>query len=164
MHGITPGGISSACWRGYYCTYAVNGDRLLLQDLHMGLTEEDAGLAQNGAGPAIQGILPRYDDQEYCWGYSPLQMPIGFTGGLLLGRDFIRELYVHMGFHPAWKYRQVYELVFQDGHLLASDDRTAQLEESRSHLKPADLKPGRSSTKGDIADWIDRTFSLDYDR
>jgi hypothetical protein len=33
------------------------------------------------------------------WAYRDLRQLIEFTGGLLLADDFIRELYVHMGFH-----------------------------------------------------------------
>ena len=49
--------------------------------------------------------------------YKGLRHPVPFTGGLLLTRDFIEELYVHMGFHPAWKYREVHELIFRAGEL-----------------------------------------------
>ncbi len=29
---------------------------------------------------------------------------VPFTGALLLGERFITSTYVHMGFHPAWKF------------------------------------------------------------
>jgi hypothetical protein len=164
QQGIAPSGISSDCWRGYYCTYAVEDDCLLLDRLHVGLGKDDAALAKTGNGPAIQSVLPRYDVREHCWEYSLLRITIGFTGGLLLGREYMHELYVHMGFHPAWKYGQVHELVFDNGRLIEGYDRSAQVEDFRSHLTAADLKPGPSASKQEIADWIERTFSLHYDR
>ncbi len=42
---------------------------------------------------------------------SNLPAPISFTGGLPIAADFIQELYVHLGFHPAWKFREVHGII-----------------------------------------------------
>jgi hypothetical protein len=54
--------------------------------------------------------------------YQNLNISIPYTGSILLGTDFIRELYVHMGFHPAWKYNTVVELTFENGKLIRESD------------------------------------------
>ena len=160
-HGLSPVAISTACWRGYYCTYLVQEDRLLLDTLHVRLQGQDAALAARGDGPLLFGARPGYDEYEGCVVYAALGAPIPFTGGLLLGRDFIHELYVHMGFHPAWKFRQVHELLFEQGRLLEAFDRSEAAAEVRRSLTPDDLRPGDPSK---IGEWIERTFSLRYER
>jgi hypothetical protein len=78
-------------------------------------------------------------------------------GGLLLGAGFIEELYVHMGYHPAWKSKTVLELTFDDGRLDAVHDRSepmAQRRAAQGSLTPTDLR--------DLDAWIDITFDHSY--
>lgn len=163
-YGIEPRMISTACWRGYYCTYQVGGDELLLTEVHVGLHDEDAERARRDEGPPLFGVRPRWDERDWCFVYAPVEVPVSFTGGLLLGRDFIRELYVHMGFHPGWKYREVHELLFEQGRLREAFDRSAAMEAIRGSLKPTDLKPARDASRAEVEAWIKQTFSLRYER
>src|SRR5580765_7756635 len=116
-YGIKPVSMSTACWRGHYVTYAVEEGRLVLREVTVGLSKADEMHAKVGRGPALFGVLPRREGQRGAWNYSSLHEPVAFTGGLLLAEGFIRELYVHMGFHPAWKFQKVRELLFEEGRL-----------------------------------------------
>ena len=89
--------------------------------------------------------------------YEKLRAPIWFTGGLLLARDFISDLYVHMGFHPAWKYLNVCEVLLEDGRVERIADRSAAMAEMRERLGPSAGAPGT-----DIGSWVAQTFSLEY--
>lgn len=84
-----------------------------------------------------------------------------FTGGLLLAQDFIRELYVHMGFHPPWKYRVVHELSFTDGRLTAERDRSAAMEEIRQRLVARPLGPD-GTDQAELHRWIEQCFDRSY--
>ncbi len=55
---------------------------------------------------------------------TELAVNIPFNGGILAGRDFIPELYVHIGIHPPYKYREVKELIFSDGTMVSAIDRS----------------------------------------
>lgn len=160
-HDLQPTMLSTACWRGFLCTYTVAQDGLMLTRLAIGITEPGTGGRLTGDGPERFGVRPRYDQWEGHV-YEPITEPVAFTGGLLIARDFIRDLYVHMGFHPAWKYREVHELLFEDGRLQTSDDRSDAIAEIRDQqLAAAPLNPdARDSEK--VATWIERTFSLSY--
>jgi hypothetical protein len=105
-HGLEPQMMSTACWRGFVCWYRVENDQLQLQNLWIRLEHTVENKSEKD--PALFGIRPKFEEREWCANYENLHVPIAFTGGLLIGRDFIRELYVHMGFHPAWKFREVY--------------------------------------------------------
>lgn len=179
QHQIKPVMISTACWRGYYCTYEVEDGGLFLTQVHLGLGEEDAATAAKGEGPRLFGKIPsRYTEYGHrqdlrsgkvtasweSWDYKVegIREPVGFSGGLLLGDDFIREMYVHMGFHPAYKFRVVHELVFDSGRLVEEHDRSAQMSEFREMLSARSLEPGQEASRAEIERWIKRCFSLEY--
>jgi hypothetical protein len=177
QHGIKPVMISTACWRGYYCTYEVEDGGLFLTEVHLGLGREDA--AARGEGPKLFGRIPRrytvlghrqnvrtgevttsWESGEFK--VDDIREPVPFTGGLLLGDDFIHEMYVHMGFHPAYKFRVVYELVFDGGRLVEEHDRSAQIAEFREMLSSRSLEPGSQASRAEIEQWVERCFSLQY--
>jgi hypothetical protein len=160
-HGIKPVSISTACWRGYFVEYAVEEERLLLTKTTLGLAHADDTRAEAGKGPPLFGVVPR-KQLHWGWEYEGLREPVDFTGGLLLADGFIRELYVHMGFHPAWKYREVRELIFEHGHLKEESDRTSRMAELRARLSAKPLQPDIRTQRGEIEKWIEQSFSRDY--
>jgi hypothetical protein len=159
--GIEPVSMSTACWRGYYVEYAVEDERLFLTQVALGLSKADELRAKAGGGPTLFGIHPRYISQRCEWVYEGVHEPVPFTGGFLLGDGFIRELYVHMGFHPAWKYREVRELLFENGCLRSDLDRSREMEGVRSKLAAEPLRPVLGD-KTAIKYWVEKCFSRDY--
>jgi hypothetical protein len=171
--------MSTACYRGFYCTYAVVEDALLLDRLTVGFNGHDRELAERGEGPRLFGKLPtreqrdcqvvnsktkRIEPSKY-WSdfhYDGLAAPVSFTGGLLIGADFIEEMYVHMGFHPAYKFRDVHELVFDKGKLVKAVDVSRAMAEFREDIANRPLQPTDPDNEREILAWIERTFSLKY--
>jgi hypothetical protein len=159
MHPI---GMCSACWRGYLLIYTMYDDKLVLKELQINLGEVKENEFVPKAGPVINGIKPELNPQHHLNNfYEDLNLPLNFTGGILLAKDFIQELYVHMGFHPAWKFGTVYELIFQDGKLIEKRNMSKKMAEIRNKLSDKPLKPDFSET--DLHEWIDSTFKLEYD-
>jgi len=163
-HGLKPAAIFSACWRGYCVTYAIEDGRLVMTKVSMGFSREDEMRAKVGRGPTLFGVLARREGQRGFWNYNSLHERVAFTGGLLLAHGFIEQLYVHMGFHPAWKYRDVRELLFEDGHLRDEFDRSVEVEQVRVRFAGQPLKPDLSEGKARVMEWIEQCFSLDYRR
>ena len=158
--GIEPSMITTACWRGYICTYTTAGGRLRLRNLELGvksilngeqLTEDSVVLGVKVGMPLWSYVLRR------------LSLPVPFSGGLLLGKGFIRSLYEHMGFHPAWKYERVLELLLTDGVVTDCLDRSSAVAEVRSKIEAGTMSDPDESN-GDLLKWIDRSFTLDYIR
>ena len=136
--------------------YSVDRQKLLLDQLSICL---------NDPAPILFGVHPKTEEGEirlFDFVYEALRHPVAYTGGLLLARDFIKELYVHMGFHPAWKYRNVHELVFRDGELVEQTDRSDQIGELRQEIANWPLEPGKEAKKEQIESWIKKCFSQDY--
>lgn len=152
--GLRAKALHTACWRGFYCTYAVRDHKLELDSLTIRLD-----LPQP---IPILGVQPKSRSEYGESSYEDMRAPIAFTGGLLIGDDFIREMYVHMGFHPAYKYRLVHELIFEEGRLASATDQSEVMTKIRESLKGKPVRPGTSASDKEIEGWIESTFSLKY--
>jgi hypothetical protein len=164
--GMKPVGLCSACWRGYHAVFGLSGTRLVLDELHIYLAAPGDDL-QREPGPEINGVKPAGPQGKHDWfnnHYRGLGYHLEYSGGLLLADGFIEELYVHMGFHPAWKYETVIELVFDAGVLKGEFDRSAQMAEIRATVAARrdrdDL--ARRRTREEIAKFVERAFDRRY--
>jgi len=168
-HGLDPKSWSTACWRGYRAHYVVTNDKLILSALEVSLTdprEVNDGTPDRVPAPSINGIPASIPPEGYFkrfeYEYEGLELLVPYSGGLLLASGFIDELYVHMGFHPAWKYRHVHELIFELGMLKDGRDVSEKLSAIRK--KMVAMPPegdGSSPPPGSMA-WIEKCFSQDY--
>ena len=129
----------TSCWRGYICEYKVSDGRLLLDRLQLAIgTRFEPGQAPAPVpltGPPINGVRPTLQKRGFNNIYENLNLEIPFTGSLQAGDGFIRELYVHMGFHPAWKYQTVLELSVEGGNVLAIRDISEQMQQVRDRMR-----------------------------
>lgn len=146
--------MSTACWRGYICSYAIDESQLLLQGLVF-RNESDIYPELNGVKPSRKNLMRAGE-------YEGLNEPCLYTGGLLIASGFIRDLYVHMGFHPAWKFEVVHELLFDGGKLTSERDCSKLMSDFRQEMAGAKLKPDQTEDRKRIEEWIEQAFSLDY--
>jgi hypothetical protein len=167
--GLAPASVISACWRGYVCTYALTAQRLQLNTLQLILGQFSGERRQRtfvpAQGPIIHGIVPRFTVEPSAFfnnTYDNLHLDIPFTGGFLLADGFIEELYVHMGFHPAWKYTTVIEIVCEAGIVVDRRDVSQHIAEMRSERLSRTLKPGKIERE-ELKAWIETTFRRDYE-
>jgi len=161
--GFRPVSASTACWRGYVCGYAVKDGGLYLDEFWVNNQPGEAPISRRLQPPDINHVRAGRDEKSYFgeWHYTNVCLPLRYTGGLLVGRGFIRGLYVHMGFHPAWKYETVHELMFEEGRLVEARDASSDMDRLRAQLGN-ELKPGAHATREQIRDWIAGCFSRSY--
>jgi hypothetical protein len=153
-HGLQPVGMCTACWRGYQCEYGISRERrLLIMNLSVMVM---------GNPPKINGVKAEKGNSFFTHRYQGLNLPIIYSGGVLLGSGFLTDLYVHMGFAPAWKFRKVHELIFDGGQLTAAHDRSEQMRAFREEMKDRNLGPENPDDRASVEAWIARTFSLEY--
>jgi hypothetical protein len=145
--------MGSFCWQGYICGYRIIDSELILVQLTVNDSADQY--------PSIGGVAPDRENQFKVGVYSGLRVPCGYTGGLLLGRGFIQGLYVHMGFHPAWKFAEVWELIFDRGRVVTFSDRSAKMAAIREDLTTTPLGPDSDRPK-DIERWIRDSFDQRY--
>ncbi len=152
--GMHPFSRITSCWRGFVSEYKIVQDNFLLHRLQINL---------DGEAPLVNGVQSLAPEGGiFNHVYEALDLPVAFTGNLLAAGDFIQELYVHMGFHPAWKYRKVFELVLNEGGVLETRDVSERMEEIRREMVKSPVQPGVNATREQIEKWINSTFRRDY--
>lgn len=161
-HGMEPRSNCSACWRGYVAVYEVRDNHLLLNTLYINATKvvsEETGEEQFGTLASLGSAEHVTEGPDiFDFAYEDADLPLEFTGGLLIARDFIQDIYVHMGFHPAWKYEHIHELEFDKGVLTKQEDVSRKLAEVREKLRK-----DPSVMDGIGIEWIHKCFSREYD-
>jgi hypothetical protein len=152
--GIVTQATTTANWRGWVAGYEIQGDRLTLKELH------DVGLvtAPGEPLPVLRGVAARREGGA-SFSFPELNWPLDFTGRLIIARGFIQSLYRHMGFHPAWKFEESWELEVDGGSVTSARDMTAEMTDLRKKIQAGKLlDPDTESVPG----WIERTFRLDF--
>ncbi len=145
----------TACWRGYVMKYKFTNDRLIL----------DGMLVNAKKPPEINGVEPITAKEtgnsifDYC--YQNLNLKAEFTGTVLLAKDFIQQMYVHMGFQRPMAFGTVVEIQVENGNITEIRDLSKKMEEERQINIYKGAQP-RSNSNKDIEDWIKNTFSLEY--
>jgi hypothetical protein len=153
-HGLQTMATTTANWRGWVARYEVQ-DRLILMELH------DVGLSpdQQDTPPILNGVPAQKPGGGWSALYPGLNWPLPFTGHLLIARGFIQSLYRHMGFHPAWKFEESWQLDFDNGTLTRARDLTEEMRTRRESIQAGGVDdPDDESHPG----WIERTFRLDF--
>ena len=122
--GMEPSMFSTACWRGYICTFAVTGNGLLLHEL----TLHVAG----GAFRPINGVRPHAEGGRAT--YRDLNLALAHSGELLLGAEPLPAWYTHMGYPQPHGYATVIALAFEGGRLIEVRDLSADMAALRARL------------------------------
>lgn len=132
--------------------YKCDNDELLLD-----------GMSINVDKPAkVNGKLPKPTTDMFKFMYEELSLKTKFTGSILIAKDFIQSMYVHMGFQSPETYRTVIRLEVQKGEIVREDDLSSRMEEFRRKGKVG-LQSPPSGEKEDVMKWIEQRFSLDRD-
>ena len=155
-HGVTPISLTSDCWRGYMSTYLVEHGMLYLDGIEIGLDPRDPTGRDHLLLSEVFGDL-KLNGNSSPGHYEILEYPIAFTGGLLLGREFVNETYVHMGFHPAYGFRHVVELVLNEGQVVTQLNRSREMEEVRKKMARGDWDGSHSQPE-----WIGSCLEIEY--
>lgn len=156
--GITPLSVGTACWAGYWCEYDISEEGIVLKNLYINSKDNNY--------PPINGVEAEGEDKDFKYMghhlYKNVGIPIKYTGKILVGKDFLREYYIHMGYQRAWAYQTLVEFIFEDGSLLDTVDHSQMAEKLREEIKKDTGKP-KPYIEQDIPRFVKNSFSLDID-
>lgn len=164
-YGITPEMISTACWRGFYCDYIIKDEMLYLNQFTVN--------SADGNYPEINGKMPvsvafYYDELSEAekdtydgpHQYKNLELPIAFTGKIILGDEFLWEYYIHMGFQRAWAYEKLIELEIEEGIVINVTDHSEKAKELRQKIN-TDKSEFDKQLRRNILGFVENSFSLE---
>ena len=106
----------------------------------------------------INGIFPTIE--QYGATYEDINLRVFFTGQIRLVKDFIWELYVHMGFQKPSAFKTVLDLTFDNGRMMEIEDRSKEVFEIRGGFK-RDYETSRGIIR--VFKRIKEAFSLDME-
>ncbi len=153
-YGLEPVSPHTANWRGFIMTYSIAKNHLNLEEMNVTIKE------MKEKPPLINDVKPETKKEGFLnLTYNSLKLKTQFTGKILIAKDFIDSMYVHMGFQSPISFETVIELKISDGTLIKVTDFSEIMKKYRK-LSATD---GKLGPKENIQEWIARTFSLDYD-
>ena len=124
-HGLEPNGRTPICWRGYVCFYYIDDDGYLAL--------KGLGAFNEKEPPPVFGVKPQLTEEAknkkigFDYSYEKVDTKLPLTGGLLIGDGIEREYVSPAGFHPAWKYKEVYELRYENGKIISETERSKEM-------------------------------------
>lgn len=135
-YGYFPVTASTACWRGYLAEYEIRDGYLILRRLFINNQLSDNDEAQAEKPPLLFGVEAEESDKSFIgsWIFKDVDMPLPYSGRLVLAKKLLHGLYEHMGFHPPWKYEQVYEIIIESGKMISECDQSARMASVRSQM------------------------------
>ncbi len=148
FQGINLYSQTTACWRGFSLYYEVIDQVLVLQGIL--LNTKDDPIPINNKFPI------KAEKYSFDYIYNDLDYKSDFTGKLLIAKDFIQELYVHMGFQAPTSYKLVIELELKDGRIISTKDISEKMEHWRTH------EMGEEEEPENVQGWIEEKFSRDF--
>ena len=155
-YGIKPAACCSACWKGYWCDYQIFTEGIILKNLYIN--------SADGNYPEINSVSSEKHNKEsfqYMGHhlYKNINIFMEYTGKILVGKDFMREYYIHMGYQRAWAYKVLKELIFNNGKLVKTVDHSEMAEKLRIELE--NRKEESEKTRENTRLFVEECFSLE---
>ena len=120
--GLSPYSTCTASYRGWCANFGVSESQLVLHDLYVNLKEAE--------GPVLNGVPPIEKKHVFNNHYYGINLPLSFTGGVLLSR----KPHGYLTF-KLWHFSTVLELVFDGGKLVNEFDRSSVVAHLRKTIE-----------------------------
>ncbi len=125
--GMTAWMIHTACYRGYYATYELTDERLILRELT--LREKYANYLP------IADVEPQVNADKGIATYTHLHVAVSFTGKLRLAKDFIQAFYIHMGYQQPFAFETILDITLREGRVVAIQNRSPEMADIREKFE-----------------------------
>lgn len=162
--GLSPVEATTACWRGFVCQFGIIQNSLVVEELWATNGELIEGIFHPQPGPFIDGVTPDSGEKSgifFNCRYCGLSLPVEFTGGMLLGNEYLFDRYEWVAFKRPWQFQKVIELVFETGKLTQMTDLSQIMCLVRDQVEETLLSPFIEERE-QARSWIQKTYNLDY--
>lgn len=136
--GIMPRSSHTGLWRGHHIDYGVQRGVFMVKHVRVNLEPRDEGRLIAGRAPVRAARYADGFDDLCTHKYEGLDLAQRyFSGRVLIARELIQGLYVHMGFQEPWRFEQVMTLRIEQGICVGHQDWSAQIAALREAHVPA---------------------------
>lgn len=132
VFGITPGVLTTACWRGFWCEYQIKDGLFSLKTLYVNSKDGNYPLI-NGVSPLLEPY-PEAKMLNYMGHhiYKDIDLSVKYTGKIIAVDGFIMD---YIGVDRIRSFDRVIEWSFEDGQLKSSTDLSDIVAEFRTELQ-----------------------------
>lgn len=171
-YGMEPQKSSNACWRGYWCQYIIEDGMLTLDELYLcnhdgnyplinGVSASEEEFVETtvyGKRTEEKHMIPKYAGHR---AYKKINLPLSFTGKILVGKDIISDYYMRVEFQRYWAYKRLIEFLFEDGILVEINDYSELAKTKRKQQKECHVTQKYPENINTVA-IAEANFLLDY--
>lgn len=155
-YGLKPVALHTGAVSGYHYEANIIDGQLVVQNLYVN--------DYDGNYPDILGVYAVDKTQETgMYFYENVNIPLEFTGKMLIGHGFIRKYYEHMGYQRPHAYEELMILTFRDGMLLDQEDISDKAQMVRDNID-CDPEGYKERQRAILTDYIEKSFSLNIDK
>lgn len=131
-YGITPISYTTACYRGYWCGYCIKENRLVLQNLFIYSQNKHYPTIANIEAVPEQGKMHIPNRHRVYYG---IQLPIIYTGRILVGSDPTPTHHIKGVCNDPWRYKDLREFAFKNGTATEIIDHSETAEDIRKFIR-----------------------------
>lgn len=144
-YGVTPTPYTTACHRGYWSEYSILNNQLVLQNLFIYTNSNDYPPIAN-IESVVAPQMPYFPSRHRV--YYELQLPIIYTGKILIGSNPTTTHYIKGIRNDPWKYKDLKECVFENGSLVEIMDHSETAEDIRKFIRTMSVSKPESGPTG----------------
>lgn len=131
-YGLKPVPYTTACHKGYWCNYALQGKQFILRDLFIH-TDNDMYPPIFNCVAVFDQDFPHTHSRHRV--YKDLCYPTNYTGKILIGTKEVPTYYIDGIWGIPWSYKELKELVFDQGVLIAEIDHSETAKDIRKFIR-----------------------------
>jgi hypothetical protein len=147
-YGMESEEMDTGCYRGYIAEYEITETQLYLREFRL--------RERNKRYLPIGSNIPEVLGNGRLGIYSGLFELIPFTGKIRIAKEFIKELYIHMGFQKPTSFRTVLDISLEHGRIVEIENMSVGMKSKRGRFVSR-------YEEGNMVEMIHEAFSLDMD-
>lgn len=119
--GLNPESCTTACHRGFFCEYTIKDNQLFLTELCIHCKNEKYPLLFGKSCDRDKFMRPKENLLGHCT-YSNINIPIEYTGTMLLGNDFIEKYYIGWSVELPHGFKKLFAVEFEKGKVIGEQE------------------------------------------